>query len=110
MIKLLSNSDSNENQILSLSLDEIARVGAKKLLAEALQLEVEEYIQKFKDERDAKSGKRLVVKNGLSRERKVTTGAGTIKVKAPRVNDKRYSRKLWMSSKRPSCEDRHYRS
>ena len=89
MIKLLSNPNSNENQILSLSLDEIARVGAKKLLAEALQLEVEEYIQKFKDEGDVKSGKRLVVKNGSSRERKVTTGAGTLKITAPRINDKR---------------------
>lgn len=88
MIKLVSNPDSHENQILSLSLDEIARVGAKKLLAEALQLEVEESIQKFKDACDENFGKRLVVKNGLSRERKVITGAGTIKVKAPRVNDK----------------------
>lgn len=94
MIKLVSNPDSHENQILSLSLDEIARIGAKKLLAEALQLEVEEYIQKFKDHRDESSGKRLVVKNGLSRERKVTTGAGTIKVKAPRVNDKRLGEKF----------------
>ena len=94
MIKLLSNPGSNENQTLSLSLDEIARVGAKKLLAEALQLEVEEYIQKFKDKRDEKSSKRLVVKNGLSRERKVTTGSGTIKVKVPRINDKRPGEKF----------------
>jgi hypothetical protein len=31
----------------------------------------------------------LVVRNGLARSRKVTTGAGTMEVRAPRVNDRR---------------------
>lgn len=89
MLKLLSESHPNENDLLSLSLDQIARVGAKKLLAEALELEVEEYIERFKEERDKNSGKRLVVRNGRAKPRKITTGAGTIEVKAPRVHDKR---------------------
>jgi len=39
-------------------------------------------------ERD-EAGRRLVVRNGHHRERTVTTAAGPIAVKAPRVNDKR---------------------
>ena len=38
--------------------------------------------------RDA-DGHALVVRNGKSRTRKVTLGAGTIAVSAPRVNDRR---------------------
>ncbi len=40
------------------------------------------------DERD-EAGRRLVVRNGYHQPRKVTTAAGVIEVKAPRVNDKR---------------------
>lgn len=45
-------------------------------------------IAEFADERDA-AGRRLVVRNGHHQPRKVTTAAGVIEVKAPRVNDKR---------------------
>ncbi|WP_249012230.1 hypothetical protein [Conexibacter sp. DBS9H8] len=34
-------------------------------------------------------GRRLVVRNGLAQERKVTVGSGTVPVRAPRVNVKR---------------------
>jgi hypothetical protein len=34
-------------------------------------------------------GRRLVVRNGHHREREVTTAAGAVPVRAPRVNDKR---------------------
>ncbi len=40
------------------------------------------------DERDEK-GHRLVVRNGYHQPRKVTTAAGVVEVKAPRVNDRR---------------------
>ncbi len=62
MLKLL-NPSLNENDLLSLSLDEIARVGAKKLLVQALDLEVAEYIERHQELRDS-DGKRLVVRNG----------------------------------------------
>lgn len=81
-------SVSSENQSLTLSLDEIAREGAKRMLAEALQHEVAEYIDQFKDLRDS-NGRAMVVRNGLGRRRKVTLGSGTVEVKAPRVNDRR---------------------
>ena len=92
MLKLVDSS-RDENDIVSLSLDELARLGAKKLLAEALQLEVTEYIEANGSAVD-EDGHRLVVRNGQARERRVTTGAGTIAVKAPRVDDRRAGQKF----------------
>jgi hypothetical protein len=88
MLKLLSEFDRKENDLLSLTLDEIARQGAKKLLIEALKLEVEEYIARNKGYVD-EAGKRLVVRNGTAKPRRITTVAGTIEIESPRVNDKR---------------------
>lgn len=70
------------------SLDDLARHGAQRLLAAALEVEVAEYIGRHQGERDA-GGHALVVRNGTARERTVATGAGGVVVKAPRVNDRR---------------------
>jgi transposase-like protein len=73
----------------SLSLiDEIVREGARRMLAEALQAEVDAYIAAFAAERDD-NGRRLVVRNGYHQGREVLTSAGAVQVTAPRVNDKR---------------------
>ncbi|XRQ07024.1 IS256 family transposase [Actinomadura welshii] len=69
-------------------IDEIVREGARRMLAEALQAEVDAYIARFAGERD-QQGRRLVVRNGSHQPREVLTSAGAIEVKAPRVNDKR---------------------
>ncbi|MFD9393582.1 IS256 family transposase [Streptomyces sp. NPDC060000] len=69
-------------------LDEIVREGARRMLAAALEAEVNAYIAEFADERD-ETGRRMVVRNGYHRPREVTTAAGAVEVKAPRVNDKR---------------------
>jgi transposase-like protein len=69
-------------------LDEIAREGARRMLVAALETEVAAYLDAHVTERDA-DGHALVVRNGKGRMRKVTLGAGTIPVSAPRVNDRR---------------------
>src|SRR5947209_17481528 len=69
-------------------IDEIVRDGARRMLAEALQAEVEAYIAQFSAERD-ENGRRLVVRNGSHQPREVLTSAGAVAVRAPRVNDKR---------------------
>ena len=71
-----------------LTLDEVAREGARRMLAAALEAEVEHYIEAHADARDA-AGRRLVVRNGRAQSRTVTCGAGTLQVRAPRVNDRR---------------------
>jgi putative transposase len=73
---------------LLLDLDEIARQGARRMLAEALEAEVEAYIDAARGERD-EQGHALVVRNGHANEREVLLGAGAVEVRAPRVNDKR---------------------
>ncbi len=70
------------------TLDELARQGARRMIEWALQVEVDEYIERYRHERD-ENGHALVVRNGVGKERSVTMGAGTVKLKAPRVNDKR---------------------
>jgi len=58
------------------------------MLAAALEAEVDEYLAAHADERDA-HGRRLVVRNGHARQRQVTTAAGAVAVRAPRVYDRR---------------------
>jgi transposase-like protein len=92
MLKLVTPKDVGRKDF-ELSLDEIAREGARRMLEKALNLEVEEYIAQNKNEID-ETGNRLVVRNGFGKSRKITTGAGTIEVAAPRVNDQREGKKF----------------
>ena len=69
-------------------IDRIAREGARRMLAAALQGGVDAYIEQFAGERDG-NGRRLVVRNGSAELRTVVTSAGAVEVTAPRVNDKR---------------------
>jgi transposase-like protein len=80
--------DENDCQGLSFDLDEIARAGARRMLAEALEAEVEEYIEAARGER-GEDGRALVVRNGHAGKRQILCGAGSVTVKAPRVNDRR---------------------
>jgi putative transposase len=70
------------------TLDDLARAGAQRMIATALQLEVEEYVARFRTERDG-AGHAVVVRNGTARARPVTTGVGPLTIAAPRVNDRR---------------------
>ncbi|MCO1660827.1 transposase [Pseudonocardia sp. S2-4] len=69
-------------------IDELVREGARRMPAEALQAEVDDYIARHISERDA-DGRRLVVRNGSHQPREVLTSAGAVEVVAPRVNDRR---------------------
>jgi putative transposase len=73
---------------LRVDLDAIVREGARRMLAAALEAEVDDYLAAHAGERD-EAGRRLVVRNGHAREREVTTAAGAIPVRAPRVDDRR---------------------
>ena len=69
-------------------LTEVLRQGARRMLAEAVENEVAEYIEAHAAERDT-DGRRLVVRNGHMPSRSIQTGIGPIEVARPRVNDKR---------------------
>ncbi len=69
-------------------LDELARDGARQMLAAALLAEVAAYVDAHAGEVD-ENGHRLVVRNGFHDSREVATAAGAVPVRQPRVNDKR---------------------
>ena len=77
-----------EDDEAGVTLDDLAREGARRMMAAALDAEVADYVGRFVDDVD-QDGKRLVVRNGRARERKLTVGSGTVAIQAPRVNDKR---------------------
>ncbi len=69
-------------------LTEILREGAHKMLATAIEAEVDAYIDEHANQRDA-NGHRLVVRNGHKDEREIQTGIGPVTVRQPRVDDQR---------------------
>jgi putative transposase len=69
-------------------LDEIVCDGARRMLAAALRAEVAAYVDAHCGEVDD-HGHRMVVRNGFHEPREVTTAAGAVPVRQPRVNDRR---------------------
>jgi transposase-like protein len=69
-------------------LDEICREGAQRMLAAALEAEVDAYIADLVGELD-ESGHRLVRRNGHAKPRSISTVAGAVEITQPRVNDRR---------------------
>ena len=79
--------ENPEENFFESILDEVVRKGAQKMLETALNLEVEEFCRSHDQRRD-EEGRRLVVRNGLSEARMIVTGAGPLKVRTPRVDDR----------------------
>ena len=67
-------------------LDSLVRQGAQKMLQYAIDIEVENFIQSYKDHVD-ENGYRLVVKNGHYDSRDILTSIGKIPIQQPRVDD-----------------------
>jgi len=81
------------------ALTEVCRRGAREMLKKALDAEVEEFLNQYRDVVN-ESGKKQVVRNGYLPEREIQTGIGQIKARVPRVRDKRKgSEKVRFSSK-----------
>lgn len=69
------------------ALTEVLREGAQRLLAEAIQAELEELLEEYENERDGEGRQRLV-RNGYLPLRKIQTGIGGIPIRIPRVRDR----------------------
>jgi transposase-like protein len=67
---------------------EILREGAQRMLAQAIQEEVNEWIGQRAHLRD-ELGRQHVVRNGHLPKRTLTTGVGPVEVQQPRVRDRR---------------------
>jgi putative transposase len=74
-------------------LDEIIRNGAQKMLALAIEAEVQEYLDRYQNMTDER-GHRLAVRNGSMPERTILSSVGPIPVRQPRVDDRKLRARL----------------
>ena len=81
-------TDEQARAELATDLDELVREGARRLLAAALEAEVDAYLAAHTEVVDER-GHRLVVRNGHAPARTLTTAAGQVEVVRPRVDDRR---------------------
>ena len=87
MEKTQDRSGSSELQEPGDILEELARKGARQLLAQAMEAEVTEFLEKHSGTTD-EEGRRLVVRNGHLPERELVTGIGPLRIRQPRVDDR----------------------
>ncbi|HID03717.1 MAG TPA: IS256 family transposase [Desulfobacterales bacterium] len=66
----------------------ILQQGSRRLLAAALEAEIEAFLQQYNGITDA-NGRRRIVRNGYLPEREIQTGIGQVLVRAPRIRDRR---------------------
>jgi putative transposase len=81
-------TDVQSRAELACDLDELVREGARRMLAAALEAEVDTYLAAHYELTDER-GHRLVRRNGHAQPRQVTTAAGQVEVVRPRVDDRR---------------------
>ena len=85
----------NKSTVIALSgpagsedpLNELLRAGAKRLIHQAVEAELQELLDRYADKR-TDSGQAAVVRNGYLPERELQTGIGPVTVKIPKVRSK----------------------
>ena len=66
---------------------DILRSGARKLLSEALEAEIESFMAQYRDLKDD-HGRQRITRNGYLPERQIQSSIGSVPVKAPRIRDR----------------------
>ena len=79
---------TQDSNTFNFSLEQVLKTGAGKLLQQAIENEVIEYIDTHKSLKD-ENNRQLVIRNGYLPERSIQTGLGPLPIKQPRVRDKR---------------------
>lgn len=69
------------------ALTELLREGAQRLLKQAVEAELEEFLAPYAEQHDAQ-GQAAVVRNGYLPEREVLTGIGPVRVRVPKVRSR----------------------
>lgn len=69
------------------ALSELIRQGARQLIAQAVEAELNTFLAQYADLKDER-GRQAVVRNGYLPERTVTTGVGDVEVQVPKVRDR----------------------
>jgi transposase-like protein len=76
-----------QSELIADPLTELAREGARRMLAEALKAEADAFVASFADEQ-LEDGRQRIVRHGFGPERKIQTGIGALDVQRPKVRDR----------------------
>ena len=68
-------------------LTELLRIGARRLIADAVEAELQELLYEYADFKNGR-GHQQIVRNGYLPEREIQTGIGPVKIRVPKIRDK----------------------
>lgn len=71
-------------------LEEILREGARKLLQQAIENEVNECLELYQDRKD-EHGRKIIKRNGYLPKRQIQTGIGSVSIEQPRIRGVQFS-------------------
>lgn len=69
------------------ALTELVRKGARQIIAQAVEVELQEFLAQYQSLKD-QQGRQGVVRNGYLPERTITTGVGEVEIQVPKVRDR----------------------
>jgi transposase-like protein len=69
------------------ALTQLVRQGARQIIAQAVEAELQEFLQQYQDHQD-EQGRPAVVRNGYLPERTILTGVGEVDIQVPKVRDR----------------------
>lgn len=84
---LISLPRPETTETFSDALSDLIRRGARQIIAQAVEAELQEFLEQYQDRRD-EQGRQMVVRNGYLPERTITTGVGEVAIQVPRVRDR----------------------
>ena len=87
MTNFTSSSDTKLEQNTLDPLSELLRSGAKELIAQAVEAELQVLLDQYQDVR-LLDGRQAVVRNGYLPDRTVQTGVGDVEIKVPKIRDR----------------------
>ena len=84
---LISLPTPEITETFSDALSDLIRRGARQIIAEAVEAELQDFLAQYRDRRD-EQGRQVVVRNGYLPERTITTGVGEVAIQVPKVRDR----------------------
>ncbi len=84
---LISLPTPETTETFSDALSDLIRRGARQIIAQAVEAELQAFLEQYQDRRD-EQGRQVVVRNGYLPERTITTGVGEVAIQVPKVRDR----------------------
>jgi transposase-like protein len=84
---VVSLKTPEENETFNDALTELVRRGARQIIAQAVEAELAEFLEQYKQLQD-EGGRQAVVRNGYLPQRTVMTGIGAVEIQVPKVRDR----------------------